>query len=202
MAALISTKRTPKLLVVNTYSRILYMAVSIGVKRVQRTNAASTRPHMKDMAASTLLTRMELATIHLQMNFSAQSHCSSCPYPVVAADGITYERSAILKWLETNPGESAFRICKISSTNLFPNKAIKKLIADWVLAHPTVSMFWHMKTCSFVRLGKVTFAYVKKKLNGAVNVKTASDGLSLARRARLPSSWRFQQSEDHHFLIW
>ena len=31
------------------------------------------------------------------------------------------------------------------------------------------------------------FPYVKK-INGAVNVNTASDGLSLARRARLPSS--------------
>ena len=47
----------------------------------------------------------------------------------------------------------------------------------------------------------ILLPYVKKT-SGAVNVNTTSDGLSLARRARLPSSWRFQQTEDHHFLIW
>ena len=48
--------------------------------------------------------------------------------PVVAADGRTYERAVITKWLETNSRSPATNL-PLSSTNLIPNIQLRNLIA-------------------------------------------------------------------------
>ena len=61
----------------------------------------------------------------------------SCPItyevmtdPVTAADGMTYERAAIEKWLEdndTSPSTGA----ELPHKHLNPNQALKSIIRDW-----------------------------------------------------------------------
>eukprot|EP00041_Stephanoeca_diplocostata_P030523 m.925233 g.925233 ORF g.925233 m.925233 type:complete len:740 (+) comp23773_c0_seq10:155-2374(+) len=51
--------------------------------------------------------------------------------PVVAADGYTYERDSIAKWLETSD-RSPMTNLKLSSKTLKPNRALKSAIATFV----------------------------------------------------------------------
>lgn len=50
--------------------------------------------------------------------------------PVVAEDGVTYERSAIETWLSTNQ-TSPYHGSKLKHTDVVPNRTLKTLIGDW-----------------------------------------------------------------------
>ena len=50
--------------------------------------------------------------------------------PVIAADGHTYERMAIVEWLETHD-TSPLTNDPLPSKVLFPNLAFMKMIRDW-----------------------------------------------------------------------
>ena len=50
--------------------------------------------------------------------------------PVVAEDGVTYERSAIETWLATNQ-TSPYHGSKLKHTDVVPNRTLKTLIGDW-----------------------------------------------------------------------
>jgi hypothetical protein len=71
------------------------------------------------------------------MDQEANPEGSLCPItgemftdPVVASDGHTYERSAITEWLESHD-TSPFTRNRISTTELQPNFALKKLLEEW-----------------------------------------------------------------------
>lgn len=51
--------------------------------------------------------------------------------PVVASDGVSYERTAITEWLATN-GTSPLHGHALSNKTVFPNQALKRLIEGWV----------------------------------------------------------------------
>ncbi|KAI0509839.1 hypothetical protein KFK09_010436 [Dendrobium nobile] len=51
--------------------------------------------------------------------------------PVAAADGFTYERTAILEWLD-NRATSPMTNLELENLNLFPNHALKLAIQDWL----------------------------------------------------------------------
>ena len=65
--------------------------------------------------------------------------CDVMSDPVVAADGHTYERSAIAQWLTTRQ-TSPMTNAKLSSTLLTSNFALRSMIAEYIDAHPTKSV--------------------------------------------------------------
>ncbi|XP_020695411.1 U-box domain-containing protein 33 [Dendrobium catenatum] len=52
--------------------------------------------------------------------------------PVAAADGFTYERTAILEWLDNGRATSPMTNLELENLNLFPNHALKLAIQDWL----------------------------------------------------------------------
>lgn len=52
--------------------------------------------------------------------------------PQVAADGFTYEGSAIRGWLENGRGTSPMTNLKLDHLNLTPNHALHFAIQDWL----------------------------------------------------------------------
>ena len=50
--------------------------------------------------------------------------------PVIAADGNTYERAAIVEWLETHD-TSPLNNDPLPSKALIPNNSVMKMIRDW-----------------------------------------------------------------------
>ena len=50
--------------------------------------------------------------------------------PVIAADGITYERNAVNEWIRAN-GTSPITRERLSTANLTPNIAMRSIIRDW-----------------------------------------------------------------------
>ncbi|PNH07168.1 putative U-box domain-containing protein 55 [Tetrabaena socialis] len=51
--------------------------------------------------------------------------------PVVAADGFTYERAAIFRWLSAGKRTSPMTNLPFASRNLYPNNIVKSAIQDW-----------------------------------------------------------------------
>ncbi|KAJ5071105.1 morn repeat-containing protein [Anaeramoeba ignava] len=52
--------------------------------------------------------------------------------PVIADDGRTYERNAILKWFKNHDTSPVYKEMKLSSTNLIPNLELKKQIQNFL----------------------------------------------------------------------
>eukprot|EP00035_Acanthoeca_spectabilis_P024925 m.456063 g.456063 ORF g.456063 m.456063 type:complete len:374 (+) comp20982_c0_seq1:518-1639(+) len=50
--------------------------------------------------------------------------------PVVAADGLSYERSAITEWLEKST-RSPMHNTELKSVDLFPNVILRQMVEDW-----------------------------------------------------------------------
>lgn len=54
--------------------------------------------------------------------------------PVVAADGYTYEHTAIIHWLETR-GTSPMTNLALDNPEVYPNHALRSAIHDWNRKH-------------------------------------------------------------------
>ena len=59
--------------------------------------------------------------------------------PVVAADGFSYERTAILKWFESSSKSPLTRAC-LEDKNLRDNVTLKQIIAEWKLGKRLLSV--------------------------------------------------------------
>jgi hypothetical protein len=76
--------------------------------------------------------------------------------PVSIADGSTYERSAIERWLQQH-GRSPLTNLPLTHRVIVPNVALKNVIEDFLLSQqrPTqsVSEPWECDTCTFINKG-------------------------------------------------
>eukprot|EP00903_Cladosiphon_okamuranus_P014066 g13074.t1 len=115
--------------------------------------------------------------------------------PVVAADGHSYERHAILEWFEacrrdSRPPTSPMTGQAMASEDVTCNRALKSRIQDWVVEsnHPEVVDNGNTPSSGATDMVEVTFKYLNKSVKIKVNKRGGSN--ELKRLKNLVSRWK------------
>lgn len=74
----------------------------------------------------------------IPLTFQCPITCQLLKDPVVAADGHTYERSALQTWLDLHQS-SPMTGAPLDHTRLTPNHHLKAMISDWLVSTPAAA---------------------------------------------------------------
>ncbi|KAJ0113485.1 hypothetical protein Patl1_00457 [Pistacia atlantica] len=76
------------------------------------------------------MTNLRLAHLNLVPNHALRSEVMQDPH--VAADGFTYEKEALMGWLESGHDTSPMTNLRLAHLNLVPNHALRSVIREWL----------------------------------------------------------------------